>query len=53
MRPAPIARVALIDMLARLISLHGAPAYLRSDGGPEFVSLAILKWLTENPIDTP
>ena len=42
----------VIDVLARLISLHGAPAFLRSDSGPEFVSQAILKWLTENRIDT-
>jgi putative transposase len=42
----------VIDVLARLISLHGTPAYLRSDSGPEFVSQAILKWLTENRIDT-
>jgi len=42
----------VIDELARLISLHGAPAYLRSDSGPEFVSQAILKWLTDNRIDT-
>ena len=42
----------VIDVLARLISLHGAPAYLRSDSGPEFVSQAILKWLTVNRIDT-
>ena len=42
----------VIDVLARLISLHGAPAFLRSDSGPEFVSHAILKWLTDNRIDT-
>lgn len=42
----------VIDVLARLISLHGAPAFLRSDNGPEFVSAAILKWLTDNRIDT-
>ena len=42
----------VIDELARLISLHGAPAYLRSDSGPEFVSQAILQWLTGNRIDT-
>lgn len=42
----------VIDVLARLISLHGAPAFLRSDNGPEFVSSAILKWLTANRIDT-
>ena len=42
----------VIDVLAKLISVHGAPAYLRSDNGPEFVSAAILKWLTANHIDT-
>jgi putative transposase len=42
----------VIDVLARLISMHGAPAYLRSDSGPAFVSQAILKWLIENLIDT-
>jgi len=42
----------VIDILARLISLHGAPAYLRSDNGPEFVSNALLKWMIDNSIDT-
>jgi putative transposase len=42
----------VIDELARLISLYGAPLYLRSDSGPEFVSQAILQWLTDNRIDT-
>ena len=42
----------VIDVVARLISVHGAPAYLRSDSGPEFVNHAILKWLTEHRIDT-
>ena len=26
----------VIDVLSRLVSLHGAPRYLRSDNGPEF-----------------
>lgn len=42
----------VIDVLARLISVHGAPAFLRSDNGPEFVSKAILDWLIDNRIDT-
>jgi putative transposase len=42
----------VIDVLAKLISLHGAPAFLRSDNGPEFISTAILKWLADNRIDT-
>ena len=35
----------VIEVLARLISVHGAPRYLRSDNGSEFVSNAILEWL--------
>jgi putative transposase len=42
----------VIEVLARLISLHGAPKYLRSDSGPEFVSRAVLRWLQEAGIDT-
>jgi putative transposase len=42
----------VIDVLSRLMSVHGAPAYLRSDSGPEFVSHAILNWLTEAKIET-
>ena len=36
----------VIEVLAQLISLHGAPKILRSDNGPEFVSKALLKWAT-------
>jgi putative transposase len=42
----------VIDVLARLVSLHGAPNALRSDNGPEFVSRAILKWLVRSGIQT-
>ena len=42
----------VIETLARLMRERGAPAFIRSDNGPEFVSLAILRWLTENSIDT-
>jgi len=42
----------VIDVLSRLVSVHGAPRYLRSDNGPEFVSRAVLKWLTTASIDT-
>ena len=42
----------VIDVLARLISVRGAPRNLRSDNGPEFVSQAILKWLLSSGIDT-
>jgi putative transposase len=42
----------VIEVLARLISEHGAPRYLRSDNGPEFVSYAILEWLASEHIET-
>ena len=42
----------VIEVLAKLVSVHGAPKYLRSDNGPEFISRAILRWVTEAKIDT-
>jgi len=42
----------VIEVLTRLISEHGAPRFLRSDNGPEFVSHAILEWLGKEKIDT-
>lgn len=41
----------VIEVLSRLISVRGAPRYLRSDNGPEFVSLALLKWIVEQGIE--
>ncbi len=41
----------VIEVLARLISQRGAPAFLRSDNGPEFVSKAILEWTVEENIE--
>jgi putative transposase len=42
----------VIEVLTQLVSLHGAPRYLRSDNGPEFVATAILRWLTDAQIET-
>ena len=42
----------VIEVLSRLVSTHGSPRYLRSDNGPEFVSRAVLQWLTTASIDT-
>ena len=36
----------VIEVLSRLVSERGAPLYLRSDNGPEFVSRALLTWIT-------
>lgn len=42
----------VIEVLARLISARGAPCFLRSDNGSEFVSHAILEWLAGERIET-
>lgn len=42
----------VIEVLAQLVSVHGAPRYLRSDNGPEFVAAAILRWLADASIET-
>jgi len=42
----------VIEVLTQLVSLHGAPQYLRSDNGPEFVARAILRWLHSAAIET-
>ena len=36
-----------IEVLAQLVRVHGAPRYLRSDYGPEFVATAILRRLPD------
>lgn len=41
----------VIEVLSKLVSIHGAPKYLRSDNGPEFVSRAVLRWLAQANID--
>jgi putative transposase len=42
----------VMEVLTQLVSVHGAPRYLRSDNGPEFVAAAILRWLADARIDT-
>jgi putative transposase len=42
----------VIEVPTQLVSVHGAPRYLRSDNGPEFVARAILRWLQTAAIET-
>lgn len=42
----------VIEVLSRLVSERGAPLYLRSDNGPEFISRALLKWIVGQGIET-
>src|SRR2546430_735188 len=41
----------VIEVLSRLVSERGAPLYLRSDNGPEFVARALLAWIVEQGIE--
>lgn len=42
----------VIDTLEWLFMLHGAPEYLRSDNGPEFIAKALKDWLVERGAKT-
>ena len=42
----------VIEVLGQLVSVHGAPRYLRSDNGPAFIAAALLRWLQTAEIDT-
>lgn len=41
-----------IAVLAELVTVYGAPAYLRRDNGPEFVAHAVQRWLRTAGIAT-
>ncbi len=45
------ARQVLV-VLTQLFTLHGPPAYLRSDNGPEFIALAVRGWLHQQQVQT-
>jgi len=42
----------VIAVLARLVAVHGAPVYLRSDNGPEFIAEALKVWLATRQTQT-
>ncbi len=42
----------VIEVLSKLVSVHGAPLFMRSDNGPEFVSQTILEWIVQSGIAT-
>jgi putative transposase len=46
----PAARVLAI--LQGLVVTHGAPQFVRSDNGPEFIALAVRGWLAEHQMTT-
>jgi putative transposase len=42
----------VIEVLSRLVSERGAPRFLRSDNGAEFISRALLGWIVKQAIGT-
>lgn len=42
----------VVDVLGHLIARYGAPQYLRSDHGPEFIAQALRVWLKNSTIQT-
>ena len=40
----------VIEVLAKLMRVHGMPHTLRSDNGPEFVSRALLQWVQQEQL---
>ena len=42
----------VMGVLTALVAQHGAPGYLRSDNGAEFVATAVQKWLAECGVQT-
>ena len=42
----------VIAVLERLFAEHGAPAYIRSDNGPEFIAIALRLWLAGRKVQT-
>ena len=42
----------VIKLVSEAITLHGAPEYIRSDNGSEFIAKEIQCWLAENKIKT-
>src|SRR5271154_2539980 len=42
----------VLHWLQKAVEQHGAPAYLRSDNGSEFIAKLVQRWLKENQIRT-
>lgn len=42
----------VLEVISELIEIHGAPGYIRSDNGPEFIAKSLQSWLAEAGIKT-
>jgi putative transposase len=42
----------VIEVLSRLMTQYGRPAFLRSDNGPEFIAGKVKQWLKQSGVET-
>ena len=42
----------VVDTLRRLVEIRGAPEFIRSDNGPEFIAEAVKTWITQGGMKT-
>lgn len=42
----------VLETLADLFLIHGPPAFIRSDNGPEFIAIELRKWLSDVGVKT-
>lgn len=42
----------VVEILQRLVEERDVPEFIRSDNGPEFIALAVRRWLAERGMDT-
>lgn len=41
----------VVGVMAQVVAIHGAPAYVRSDNGAEFIAIALQLWLRKQGIE--
>lgn len=42
--------VRVVQVLEQLVAMHGAPAMLRCDNGPEFIAQALVRWCEQHGV---
>ncbi len=42
--------VRVVQVLEQLVAMHGAPAMLRCDNGPEFIAAALMRWCEQHGV---
>ena len=47
-----ITALSVIDILQRLVQERGAPQFIRSDNGPEFIAKAVKEWIAQRGMKT-